>query len=228
MMVSKSNIFWVFKCYYNRHTTICEIVATSVIIQLNHHKRIDLKVLILGIGNILFGDEGIGPHLVNLIEEKYSFSSDEHSVDIMDGGTLAHRLIPIITDYDRVVIIDCVDVDDANIGDVYSFNFDDMPEYITWSGSAHEVEMLQTLQMIEMMGDLPPVKIVGVVPYVIGEDSTFMMTDEVVRASETMEKIVVDYLKDMGVSVAVKNSDILIRDIVESTYTKGAEYDIGV
>jgi hydrogenase maturation protease len=187
-----------------------------------------LKILILGIGNILFGDEGIGPHLANLIEQKYQFKSDEHEVDIIDGGTLAQILIPIITDYDKVVIIDCVNVDDGNIGDIYSFNFDDMPEYITWSGSAHEVEMLQTLQMIEMMGDLPPVKIVGVIPYVIGEDSTFTMTNEVVKASETMERVIIDYIKSLGVEVSTKNPDIKITDVTTTTYTKGITYDIGV
>ncbi len=79
---------------------------------------------------------------------------------------------------------------------VYSFDFDAVPEYITWEGSAHEVEMLQTLQMIEMLGDLPPVKIVGVIPYVIGEDTTFTMTDEVLEASKTMEDSIINYLKD--------------------------------
>ncbi|NKQ41873.1 MAG: hydrogenase maturation protease [Sulfurovum sp.] len=187
-----------------------------------------MKVLILGIGNILFGDEGIGPHLANFIEEKYTFSSEQHTVEIIDGGTLAHRLIPLITEHDKVVIIDCVDVDDASIGDVYSFSFDDMPEYITWSGSAHEVEMLQTLQMIDMIGDLPPVNIVGVVPFVIGEDSTFMMTDEVVKASITMEHAIIKYLTELGIEVSIKNPDIAIRDIVESTYTKGAGYDTGI
>jgi len=186
-----------------------------------------LKILILGIGNILFGDEGIGPHLSNLIEEKYSFISSEHTIDIIDGGTLAQRLIPIITEYDRVIIIDCVKVDDGNIGDVYSFEFSDMPEYITWDGSAHEVEMLQTLQMIEMMGDLPPVKIVGVIPYVIGEDSTFSMTDEVVKSSLTMERVIIDYLKSLNIEIAIKK-DLWITDVTASTYTKGITYDIGV
>jgi len=179
-----------------------------------------LKVLILGIGNVLFGDEGIGPHLANLIEQKYSFSSTEHSVDIIDGGTLAQRLIPIITEYDRVLLIDCVQVDDAEIGDVYSFDFDKVPDCITWNGSAHEVEMLQTLQMIEMMGDLPPVKIVGVIPYVIGEDSTFSMTDEVVKASILMEKTIIDYIKSFDIAVEKKNN-LAIRDISNTTYIKG-------
>jgi hydrogenase maturation protease len=187
-----------------------------------------VKILILGIGNILFGDEGVGPHLANLIEEKYDFSSIEHEVDIIDGGTLAQRLIPIITEYDKVVIIDCVKVAEGDIGDVYSFNFDDMPEYITWDGSAHEVEMLQTLQMIEMMGDLPPIKIVGVIPYVIGENSTFQMTDEVIKASLTMEKVIIDYVRSLGVTVSVKNREIVITDVTASTYTKGVNYDIGV
>ena len=187
-----------------------------------------MKILILGIGNILFGDEGIGPHLANLIEEKYSFYSDEHSVDIVDGGTLAQRLIPIITDYDRVILIDCVNVDDGKVGDVYSFDFDNLPEFITWNGSAHEVEMLQTLQMIEMMGDLPPVRIVGVIPFVIGEDSTFNMTDEVVNASITMEKLIIDYIKSYNIEVKIKNETLKIRDITSDTYTKGVTYDIGV
>ncbi len=187
-----------------------------------------MKILILGIGNIIFGDEGVGPHLANLIEEKYAFISDDHSVDVMDGGTLAQRLIPIITEYDSVVLIDCVNVDDGEIGSVYSFDFDKVPGYITWNGSAHEVEMLQTLQMIEMMGDLPPVKIVGVIPYVIGENSTFDMTPEVIKASLTMEKVIIDHIRSFEIEVKVKDENLTIMDVSANTYMKGVHYDLGV
>ena len=187
-----------------------------------------MKILILGIGNILFGDEGIGPHLANLIEEKYHFSSTEHEVEIIDGGTLAQRLIPIITEYDRILLIDCVNVEGGAVGDVYAFDFDKVPDFITWNGSAHEVEMLQTLQMIEMMGDLPPVKIVGVIPHVIGEDSTFTMTKAVVNASETMERVILDELRGVGITVAVKDEALKITDVASTTYIKGVTYDIGV
>ncbi|MDD2448716.1 MAG: HyaD/HybD family hydrogenase maturation endopeptidase [Sulfurimonas sp.] len=180
-----------------------------------------MKILILGIGNILFGDEGIGPHLANLIEEKYEFISDEHTVDILDGGTLAQRLIPIITEYESVLLIDCVKVVDGEIGDVYSFDFSDVPECITWNGSAHEVEMLQTLQMIEMLGDLPPTRIVGVIPFVIGENSTFTMTDEVLKAAETMQEVIIKYMEDFGIKVVVKKS-ITLEEVSKYTYLKGA------
>ncbi len=175
----------------------------------------------MGIGNVLFGDEGIGAHMANLLQEKYIFTSDEHEVDVIDGGTLAQRLIPIITDgYERVVLIDCVNVDDSSTGDVYCFDFDKVPDYITWSGSAHEVEMLQTLQMTQLMGDLPPVKIVGVIPFVIGSDSTFSMTDEVVKAALTMEKTIIDYVESFGIKAEIKNN-LKLRDVSENTYIKG-------
>ncbi len=149
-----------------------------------------MKILILGIGNLLFGDEGIGVHLANYIDKKYNFTSQTNSVDIMDGGTLAHLLIPIIIEYDKVLIIDCVSVVGGSVGDVYSFGFDAIPSCITFQGSAHEVEMLQTLRMIEMMDELPPTTIVGVIPYVIGENSTFTLTQELIDASITMEQTI--------------------------------------
>lgn len=181
-----------------------------------------MKILILGIGNILFGDEGIGVHLANYLDEKYSFHSDEHSVDIIDGGTLAHRLIPIITEYDYIIVIDCVDTDDGQIGDVYFFDFAKVPDNITWQGSAHEVEMLQTLQMIELMGDLPTTKIVGVVPFVIGENSTFKMTDEVKRSSLLMENIIIRNLSDLGIeSRVMKECDI--DEISKGSYLRGVK-----
>jgi hydrogenase maturation protease len=179
-----------------------------------------MKILVLGIGNILFGDEGIGVHLVHYLQKKYEFSG-LNQVDLIDGGTLAQRLIPIIVEYDKVFIFDTVDVDDGNIGDVYFFDFLDVPECVTWQGSAHEVEMLQTLEMIHMMGDLPETKIIGVVPYVIGEDTTFNLTDEVVKASKVMEKVLIDNLKKLGVEVKIKDENVDIREIAKVSYKMG-------
>jgi hydrogenase maturation protease len=178
-----------------------------------------MKILVLGIGNILFGDEGIGVHLSNYIDEKYNFKN--HEVDIVDGGTLAQQLIPIIVEYDKVFVFDCVNVDDAKIGDVYFFDFREVPECVLWQGSAHEVEMLQTLQMIEMMGDLPETKIIGVIPYVIGEDTTFTITDEVLKAAKVMEKILIDELKKNDVEVEIKNENVDLQEIARVSYKKG-------
>lgn len=49
-----------------------------------------MKILVLGIGNILFGDEGIGVHLSNFLKLNYRFSG-ENEVDFVDGGTQIGR-----------------------------------------------------------------------------------------------------------------------------------------
>lgn len=175
-----------------------------------------MKILVLGIGNILFGDEGIGVHLSNLLKLNYAFSG-EHQVDIVDGGTMAQHLIPLISAYDSVLIIDSIDANDAKIGDVYFFDFSAIPNSITWAGSAHEVEMLQTLRMIELLGDLPPTKILGIKPFIIGENPTFDLTKEVLEGAKIMEKQALLHLESLGVCVHRKDNQDL-QDIARLSY----------
>jgi len=179
-----------------------------------------VKILILGIGNVLFGDEGIGAFLAHYIDKNYEFISSEHSVDVVDGGTLASRLIPIIVEYDLVFIIDCVTVEGAKVGDIYFFDYDKIPDFITWQGSAHEVEMLQTLQMMDMYGDRPTTKIVGVVPFVIGEDSTFDITDDMKKASVLMVKIIFDELQKLGIK-SIQKANYSIEEIIQTACFEG-------
>lgn len=169
-----------------------------------------MNILVLGIGNILFGDEGIGVHLSNLLKLNYDFEGD-HKVDIIDGGTMAQVLIPTITSYDNVLILDCVSVENEQIGEVYYFDFDNVPDSITWAGSAHEVEMLQTLKLTQLLGDLPPVKIIGIIPEVIGEDTAFTLSDEVKKGAVLAEKLAIKYLQELGVKIHEKDS----RDLQE-------------
>lgn len=167
-----------------------------------------MKILVLGIGNILFGDEGIGVHLANFLKLNYRFSG-ENEVEFVDGGTLASMLIPLITSYDKVLILDCIDVNNANIGEVYYFDFDNVPNIITWAGSAHEVEMLQTLRLTAINGDLPPVKIIGIIPEVIGEDTAFTLSQPVKEGAKIMEKLALEFLEENGIHAQkVDNRDL--------------------
>lgn len=167
-----------------------------------------MKLLVLGIGNILFGDEGIGVHLCNYLKLNYRFSG-ANEVEFVDGGTLASMLIPLITSYDKVLILDCVSVNGAQIGEVYAFDFDNVPNIITWAGSAHEVEMLQTLRLTAINGDLPPVKIIGIIPEVIGEDTAFTLSEPVKQGAQLMTSLALEWLKDNGIdSVRVDSREL--------------------
>lgn len=141
----------------------------------------------------MFADEGLGVHLCKLLEKNYKFYHESDSVDFVDGGTLALQLSYIIANYDEMIVIDCIAADDAKIGDIFFFPYDAMPKKINWSGSAHEVEMLQTLQYMELMGDLPKTHILACVPKRI-EPLSFEISKEVLKSLEKMEKIVLDFL----------------------------------
>lgn len=168
-----------------------------------------MKILILGIGNILFGDEGIGVHLSNLLKVNYKFSSSKHSLDIIDGGTLAQSLIPLITSYDNVLLLDCINADDGKIGDVFFFDFNNIPKNLNWQGTAHEVEMLQTLRMVEILGDLPQINIIATIPEILNDDTAFTLSQAIKDSAIVMRDIALKYLKELGFKIdQINNKDI--------------------
>lgn len=176
-----------------------------------------MRILVLGIGNILFGDEGIGVHLSNLLKVNYRFSSPEHSLDIIDGGTLALNLIPLITSYNYVILLDCINAVDGKIGDVFFFDFKNIPNNINWQGTAHEVEMLQTLRMIEILGDLPTIKIIATIPEIINDDTMFDLSTKIKDSALLMRDIVLKDLKELGFSIdEVDNKNI--QDIANNSF----------
>ncbi|NOX15730.1 MAG: hydrogenase maturation protease [Epsilonproteobacteria bacterium] len=177
-----------------------------------------MKVLALGIGNVMFSDEGVGVHLCHLLEEKYEYISKKHTLAFIDGGTLAQRLIPIISQYEYLFIFDCVDANDGEIGDVYFFDFENVPDSISFQGSAHEVEMLQTLNMMDMVGDRPPTKIIGIIPEVVSI-TTLHMSKAVKKGSELMEKIFLKQIKKFGFEYRLKK-DIDIQSVADKACTQ--------
>lgn len=176
-----------------------------------------MKILLLGIGNILFGDEGIGVHLSNYLKLNYHFSSNEHSLDIVDGGTLAQSLIPLITSYDYVILLDCINADDGKTGDVYSFDFNNIPLNINWQGTAHEVEMLQTLRMIDMLGDLPHIKIIATIPHILESDTTFELSKIILESAMTMRDLALKVLRELGFSIE-QIDDRSLQDVANGSY----------
>ena len=181
------------------------------------------KILILGIGNVLYADEGIGVHFVNYIQDKYQFSHPSYQLDLIDGGTLAQSLIPLISQYDQLIVVDTVNSNLACAGDVFFFDFDHAPAEIDWQGSAHEVEMLQTLTMMDMVGDRPATQVLGVIPTVI-EPMTLGLTPALIKAIPTMEKALISYLSALGLVVEQKAS-IQIEDVTPDAYKRGVNHE---
>ncbi len=152
-------------------------------------------------------------------------SSSADQIRFIDGGTLASFLMPTMAEFDEILLVDCIDADGAKGGEVYFFDYDAMPKQISWSGSAHEVEMLQTLQMMDLCGDLPHVKILAVVPQRI-EEASFKLSSVILESSKIMEKTALKYLSDLGFAHE-KIADLSAQDIADRFAKRGRD-DSGI
>ncbi len=148
-------------------------------------------------------------------------SPSADQIRFIDGGTLASFLMPTMAEFDEILLVDCIDADGAKGGEVYFFDYDAMPKQISWSGSAHEVEMLQTLQMMDLCGDLPRVKILAVVPRRI-EEASFKLSSVILKSSKTMEKTALKYLSDLGFAHE-KIADLSAQDIADRFAKRGRD-----
>ena len=65
-----------------------------------------MKIAILGVGNILLKDEGIGVRVVRELEQEYTFPPD---IALIDGGTDGPHLTSLVADFDEIIVIDAVE-----------------------------------------------------------------------------------------------------------------------
>ena len=133
------------------------------------------RTLILGIGNYLMGDEGIGVHAIHYLGKKQL----PENVDIVDGGTGSFDLMPLISSYKRVIMIDAT-MDEQPVGTVkvlYPKFAKDFPRTL----SSHDVGLKDMIDALEFNGELPEISLITVT---IGEivPMTTILSDEV-RAS---------------------------------------------
>lgn len=116
------------------------------------------SVLILGIGNILQSDDGIGIHIVNHIAKSIKLPDD---VEAIDGGTAGFDLVPLLTGREKIIIVDALRVDDKP-GSIYRFKPEDARK--TRAFSLHEVGIIEIIDMLRLLGENPEIEIIGVVP----------------------------------------------------------------
>jgi hydrogenase maturation protease len=115
------------------------------------------RVLVLGVGNVFYGDEGAGVHLVHHLRRGYRMPP---SVAVEDGGTLGWQLLNLIAAYPHVILVDAVA---APVGKVYRFGPGCVPDEIGYGKlSSHEWEVPDLLSAMELYGDLPDVTVVAI------------------------------------------------------------------
>lgn len=120
------------------------------------------KTLILGIGNILWADEGFGVRAVEQLNQHYQFNDD---VTLMDGGTQGIYLVQYVEQANILVIFDAIDYG-LQPGEMKLIEGDDVPKFMgVKKMSLHQTGFQEVLMMAEMLGNYPEhLLLIGVQP----------------------------------------------------------------
>ena len=169
------------------------------------------KNIVIGVGNMLFKDEGIGIYAAEYISQNYKF--DDKDLEIIDGGTLGFKLTTYFQEYDNVIILDTVSIEDE-VGSIYRLPSDVLLGLGTYRKTAHEVEIVEMLEIVSVLDSYANVTIIGIIPkdiISVGIGLTSTMEDK-------FEEFILNGIKEiesLGIK-ATKVKNILIPDIVKS------------
>jgi len=118
------------------------------------------KIVVLGVGNLLLSDEGVGVHLIQKLREM----EIGEGVELIDGGTSLLDFLSQMEDISKLIIVDAIKLG-GKPGRTYRIYVDDSllkdGKVIT---SLHQLGVLEALALAEKMGKLPPTVIIGVEP----------------------------------------------------------------
>lgn len=158
-----------------------------------------MKTLILGVGNILQKDEGIGVRAVEILQERFGIRDD---VRIIDGGTMGLDLLPFIEGYDKILIIDAVNTD-GKPGTIIRIEGDAVPRFLSTKLSVHQIGLPDMLSAATMMGIMPEeVCLIGIQPETI--ETGIELSESIERKMEDIITAVLETLEKWGTSPELK------------------------
>ena len=155
------------------------------------------RIVVLGIGNVLTGDDAVGPHVVRVVEARYALPED---VQVIDAGTPGYDLTAFLVGLDAVLLVDAVKAEGAP-GELRVY---DKAELLTrkpiLAVSPHEPGVREAIMNADFMGVTPAVvRLVGVVP--ARTETGIGLSPEVRAAIPAAVERVAAELRALGVDV---------------------------
>jgi hydrogenase maturation protease len=147
------------------------------------------KILVAGVGNLLFSDEGLGVHVIRELSKR----NLPEEVELADVGTATFELTRLMEGKDKVVIVDAI-VSEESPGTIYKLSPDDLKsgrrKLLT---SLHQFGVMEALQSAAQMGVEPEMVIFGIAP----KDYKSFSTELSPEMEKSIPRIVETILKEI-------------------------------
>ena len=169
------------------------------------------ELTILGIGNILQFDDGIGVYGAAFLERNYDFTPNVH---IQEGGVAGMALLDTLEQTKSLVILDGIEIDD-DAGSIYVIPANELENYGINSGGAHEIGVLETLDMLELQDKaLPNTTIIGIVPHKI--DLGIALSIALQKHFDAYIRTVLDVIDKLGFKTEKRVKEVSLQKIIDS------------
>jgi hydrogenase maturation protease len=119
------------------------------------------RIMVLGVGNILLKDEGVGVRVIERLREEYSFPDN---VELYDGATAGLDLLPVLEGVDNLIVVDTVKTTEEP-GAIFRFTLEDINVKVPYKTSLHQIGMVEVFAIAEALDKkIGPTVIIGIQP----------------------------------------------------------------
>jgi hydrogenase maturation protease len=168
------------------------------------------KLTIVGVGNVLQLDDGIGVYAISYLEQNYTFSP---AIKCINGGVEGMGLLNLLSETDHMIILDAVEIDDE-AGSIYVIPAEELSGYGLSSGGAHEIGILQCFDMLELQGKpTPKATVIGIVPYKVLFD--IALSTELEAHFDRYIRTILHHLSTLGYDAYARKNQATLSDIIQ-------------
>lgn len=186
------------------------------------HTKVD--TLVLGIGNILWADEGFGIRAVEALNAEYRLPTD---VCVMDGGTQGLFLLPWVRNASRLLILDAIDYG-LTPGEIRVIRDDDVPQYLgAKKMSMHQTGFQEVLVSAQMLGEFPSqLALIGVQPELLDDYGGSLRPCVKARIPDAVG-FAVDILHEWGIETEKRKQPPELADQISPDALEMTAYELG-
>lgn len=171
------------------------MTSGNAVLNENDKRSAIAQFLVLGIGNVLLTDEGVG---VETIKEMKSIPLPPF-VELFDGGTSGADLLDVIACRKKIVVIDAMD-SDLKAGEIAVFSEKDFSACCGVQSSLHDIGIIETLGMAKLLGCEPEhVTVIGIQPEVVAPGTALSKS-----VKKAIPRVIIRILKEIEEYVSVE------------------------
>jgi hydrogenase maturation protease len=167
------------------------------------------KIALIGMGNIMFHDEGLGTYFAKYLEENYMIPDN---IEIVDGGLLGFSLMTYYQEFDKILIVS-TNSKEGKAGEISRYSGEEMMAMGATRQTANEVELTMMLEICSFHEAMGEVELVTMIPEDIIDVCNGLTTTVLNKMPELLDATL-DALKEEGITLKPKVQHFSFDEII--------------